>query len=492
MSLIAVIDQGTTSTRVHLVNDSAEIVFTSGQEISRIFPKASYVEQDPEQLWQSVFNCTKEAFNYAEAINVKISACAITNQRESTVIWDRADAKPLYNVISWQDSRTAQICSDFNKDDRYYIRDKTGLILNPYFSGSKFKWLYENHLVGRDVSNYAAGTIDSYLIYRLTKGVCHYSDSSNISRTLLYDIRSQNYDERLLNLFSVDHSILPEVKNSQDDFGSIDASYFGYEVPIVAVIGDQQAATIGHCCFDVNQGKFTYGTGGFMMVNIGDDFKLIDESLLTTILYSIKGKVVYAVEGSIFYAGSAINWARDNLGLFADYVEAEKLIADLEDNGGVYCVPALSGLGAPYWQDNARAVFVGMSNNTNKSHLIRSVFESIVYQTYDLYKILQNKSIILDDIKIDGGMANNSWFSQHLSNILGLKVIKPKTVELTSIGAAYLALMSLGVFDSFAQIKSTYNIDQEFSPNGNIAFIKDDLIKAWQNSIFCCLNLAKA
>ncbi|MDC0857619.1 glycerol kinase GlpK [Rickettsiales bacterium] len=489
MNLIAVIDQGTTSSRVHLVNQDADILYTSAREVERIFPKDSYVEQDPEAIWESVINCLKNAFNYAESIGQKISACAITNQRESSLIWQRNNAKALYNVISWQDSRSTQICSKFNIDDKAYIRNKTGLILNPYFSGTKFQWLYDNVLKGLDVSKYAAGTIDSYLVYRLTKGECHYTDSSNISRTLLYDINSLDYDERLLNMFSVDHSLLPSVKNSMDDFGVIDSSFFGYEVPILSVIGDQQAATIGHCCFDVNQGKFTYGTGCFMMVNIGDKFKLVDDSLLTTILYSIDNKVVYAVEGSIFYAGSALNWARDNVGLFDNYENAEKTVANLEDNGGVYCVPALSGLGAPYWEDRARGVFVGLSNNTTKAHLLRSVFESIVYQTYDLYEILTKSSILLSDIKIDGGMANNSWFNQYLSDVLSLKVLKPKTTELTSIGAAYLAGLSSGVYDSFEQIKGTYKVEQEFEANVGFGNKRDVILDDWKRVVDSCLNL---
>ena len=305
---------------------------------------------------------------------------------------------------------------------------------------------------------------------------------------MLYDIKALDYDEKLLNMFSVDRSLLPTVKNSMDEFGVIDRSFFGYEVPILSVIGDQQAATIGHCCFDINQGKFTYGTGCFMMVNIGDKFKLVDDSLLTTILYSIDNKAVYAVEGSIFYAGSALNWARDNLGLFDNYANAEKTVASLQDNGGVYCVPALSGLGAPYWEDRARGVFVGLSNNTNQAHLLRSVFESVVYQTYDLYEILSKSSIPLSDIKIDGGMANNSWFNQYLSDVLALKVIKPQTTELTSIGAAYLAALSLGLYDSFDQIKATYKVEKEFDTRKSFGSKRKNILTDWKKVVESCLN----
>ena len=491
MPLILVIDQGTTSTKVHLVDDTAQIVFTSQKEIKRILPKEMFVEQDPEEIWQSVLYCVNLAFQKASELGQKIVSCGIANQRETTVIWERYTGNVVYNAISWQDTRTGEMCKNFSEEDANYIRNTTGLILNPYFSATKIKWIIDTILEGKNLENYAFGTIDSFLVYRLTSGKVHATDTSNISRTLLYDIKNLNYDEKLLQIFGINRCLLPEVRHSIDDYGAIDSKYFGIAIPISSVIGDQQAATIGHCCFDKYDAKVTYGTGCFVMVNVGPRFQLMDSGLLTTILYSSDNKVVYAIEGSIFYAGSAINCARDNLKLFDNYKEAEREISSLDGNGGVYCVPALSGLGTPYWEEKARAIFIGLSNNATKSHMIRSVFESVAYQTYDLLQAIESEAIRIDGLQIDGGMASNEWFNQYLSNILGIDIIKPSTIELTGLGAAYLAGIKDGVFGSFEEIRKLHRIEKLYKVQ-NITFDERKLVlESWKSAVEVCLSIAK-
>ena len=491
MKVILVIDQGTSSSRVLLVNNKTEVVFTYSKSIKQIFPAPSFIEQDPEEIWQTVVESIKEAIKYADNKGYEIISSSITNQRETTIIWHKKTGIPIYNAISWQDNRTAKYCKKFDECEKKYIQQKTGLILNPYFSASKINWLIKNKLQNQDLAEYAFGTIDSFLIYRLNESKLHLTDRSNASRTLLFDIEKSKYDNKLLELFEIDYSILPQVKNSIDDFGSLNKEIFGKEIPISAVIGDQQAATIGHCCFKENMAKATFGTGCFLMANSGENFTISNNNLLTTILYSEKNKNIYALEGSVFYAGSAIKWAKENMGFFDDFKDVEKDLYALKDNGGVYCVPALSGLGAPYWNDKAKGIIIGLTSDNTKNHLTRAVFESVAYQTYDLINIMKSDGIVIDELNIDGGMVENNWFNQFLSNVLGVILHKKHTSELTSLGAAYLAGLNIGLFKDLNEITSLHKITKTYKIKNFSNNLREELIANWQKSIKACINLAK-
>jgi len=487
MSLILALDQGTTSTKAHLVNEKAQIIYTAQKEIGLILPKDAYVEQDPEEIWNSVVYCLKQAAKEAKKLKKQILTIGITNQRETTLVWHKKTGKTIYNAISWQDSRTGDSCKRYSKRNINYISKKTGLLLNPYFSGTKLKWLIENKLKGKNLDNYAFGTIDSFLVYRLTGGKIHATDTSNASRTLIFDIKKVCFDDKLLKLFHVKKTMLPEVKNSSDDYGITDKKIFGQEIPISSVIGDQQAATIGHCCFKSGEAKATYGTGCFVMVNTGKKIVKSKFKLLATILYSHKGKTEYALEGSVFYAGSALNWARDNLKLFKDFDSAERAIAKLKDNGGVYVVPALSGLGAPHWDDRARGIITGLNNKATDAHIARAVFESIAYQTNDLMAAIAKDGFKIKKLQIDGGMSKNNWFNQFLSEIIGAPVNKANTAELTSLGAAYLAGLKIGYFKSFSEISKLHKIAKSYSPKKLSKGERAKLLSDWSRAIKLCL-----
>lgn len=483
MDLIIAIDQGTTSTKVHLINQKAEIIYTARKSISLITPKDGWVEQDPDEILNSVIFCIKDVYHKALKLNCSILTIGLTNQRETTLIWHKKTGKVIYNAISWQDSRTGNELKSLTKKEQDYITKITGLVPSPYFSASKIKWLITHTLKHKNLENYALGTIDSFIIYHLTGKKTHATDTSNASRTMLFDLRKLDFDAKLLKMFHVKHCMLPQVKNSMDHYGTLCPSILGEELPISSVIGDQQAATIGHCCFNEADAKATFGTGCFIMVNTGKKIHKSEAKLLTTILYSKKNEVFYAIEGSVFYAGSALNWAKDKLELCSDFAHAEKEMAQLEDNGGVYLVPALSGLGAPYWQDKARGVIIGLSHNTSKAHLLRATFEAIAYQTHDLCAALKKEGFDLDSLNIDGGIASNNWFNQFLCEILAKEVYKPYNLELTSMGAAYLAGLQTGFFKSFAELRKLHKIEQKYTHNKISEKTRKKYISSWKTAI---------
>ena len=458
------IDQGTTSSRAVVFSDKAELIGFEQIEFKQFFPNDGWVEHDPEEIWLSVvevLNLSIKRFNLSAS---DIASIGITNQRETVVIWDKKTGEPIYNAIVWQDRRTSDFC-DSLKDSQDLIQQKTGLTIDPYFSASKVNWILDKVSGARQRAENGEllfGTIDSFLIWKLTEGRDHKTDVSNASRTMLYNIESNKWDEELLGLFNVPSNLLPAVCDNADDFGYTEL--LGGKVSIGGVAGDQQSALIGQCCFEVGDVKSTYGTGCFMMINTGNKIIKSSNKLLSTIAYRLEGKTTYALEGSIFVAGSAIQWLRDGLNFFEDAGESEDLALQAKDNSRIVVVPALTGLGAPYWDADARGAIFGLTRDTGIPEITKAVLESVVFQTKDLLEAMRNDNASFNSLKIDGGMVANNWFSQELSNVLQVKVSRPEVIETTSLGAAYLAGLHAGVFDSLSSLKENWSVDKEFKP----------------------------
>ena len=461
------IDQGTTSSRAVIFSDKGELIGFEQLEFKQFFPNDGWVEHDPEEIWLSVvevLNLSIKRFNLSAS---DIASIGITNQRETVVIWDKKTGKPIYNAIVWQDRRTSDFC-DSLKDSQDLIQQKTGLTMDPYFSASKVNWILDQVNGARkraENGELLFGTIDSFLIWKLTEGRDHKTDVSNASRTMLYNIETNEWDEELLSLFKVPSNILPTVCDNAYDFGYTEL--LGGKVSIGGVAGDQQSALIGQCCFEIGEVKSTYGTGCFMMLNTGNEIIQSSNKLLSTIAYRLEGKTTYALEGSIFVAGSAIQWLRDGLNFFENASESEDLALQAKDNSRVLVVPALTGLGAPYWDADARGAIFGLTRDTGISEITKAVLESVVYQTKDLLEAMKNDNASFNSLKIDGGMVANNWFSQELSNVLQVKVSRPKVIETTSLGAAYLAGLHAGVFDTLSSLKENWSIDKEFKPRNS-------------------------
>ena len=458
------IDQGTTSSRAVVFSDKGELIGFEQLEFKQFFPNDGWVEHDPEEIWLSVvevLNLSIKRFNLSSS---DIASIGITNQRETVVIWDKKTGKPIYNAIVWQDRRTSDFC-DSLKDSEDLIQQKTGLTMDPYFSASKVNWILDQVNGARQRAENGEllfGTIDSFLIWKLTKGRDHKTDVSNASRTMLYNIETNKWDEELLSLFNIPSNLLPTVCDNAYDFGYTEL--LGGKVSIGGVAGDQQSALIGQCCFEVGEVKSTYGTGCFMMINTGNEIIKSSNKLLSTIAYRLEGKTTYALEGSIFVAGSAIQWLRDGLNFFENASESEDLALQAKDNSRVVVVPALTGLGAPYWDADARGAIFGLTRDTGIPEITKAVLESVVYQTKDLLEAMKNDNASFNSLKIDGGMVANNWFSQELSNVLQVKVSRPKIIETTSLGAAYLAGLHVGLFDTLSSLKENWSIDKEFEP----------------------------
>ena len=458
------IDQGTTSSRAVVFSDKGELVGFEQIEFKQFFPNDGWVEHDPEEIWLSVvevLNLSIKRFNLSAS---DIASIGITNQRETVVIWDKKTGEPIYNAIVWQDRRTSDFC-DSLKDSQDLIQQKTGLTIDPYFSASKVNWILDQVSGARqraETGELLFGTIDSFLIWKLTEGRDHKTDVSNASRTMLYNIESNKWDEELLGLFNVPSNLLPTVCDNADDFGYTEL--LGGKVSIGGVAGDQQSALIGQCCFEVGDVKSTYGTGCFMMINTGNKIIKSSNKLLSTIAYRLEGKTTYALEGSIFVAGSAIQWLRDGLNFFEDAGESEDLALQAKDNSRIVVVPALTGLGAPYWDADARGAIFGLTRDTGIPEITKAVLESVVFQTKDLLEAMRNDNASFNSLKIDGGMVANNWFSQELSNVLQVKVSRPEVIETTSLGAAYLAGLHAGVFDTLSSLKENWSVDKEFEP----------------------------
>ncbi|THB72870.1 MAG: glycerol kinase [Desulfobulbaceae bacterium] len=477
------IDQGTTSTRAILFNAHGKSVFTSQLEFTQFFPEDGWVEHDPEEIWKTTLQVVNDTLEYAKSENLTVAAIGITNQRETTVVWERSTGKPVYNAIVWQDRRTAQFCDEARKAGKEAaIIKKTGLLLDPYFSGTKLAWILENVENSQAMAErgeLAFGTIDSFLIWRLTGGRSHVTDATNASRTLMFNIHSQRWDEEILEMLSIPHSMLPEVLDCAADFGSTDKSITGFEIPIAGVAGDQQAALIGQACFEPGMIKSTYGTGCFMVLNTGTWALSSKNKLLTTVGYRLEGKTTYALEGSIFVAGAAVQWLRDGISIIKSASKTEEMASSVESNKGVYVVPAFTGLGAPHWDPDARGAIFGITRDTGPVELVRATLESICYQTYDLLEAKRRDGLQATKLRVDGGMVKNNWMCSFLSNILDISVERPMFTETTALGAAFLAGLQVGVFESIEAISNIWQVDQSFEPAMDQAERKR-LLEKWQ------------
>ena len=480
------IDAGTTSNRAILFDLKGKPVFSSQKEFTQFFPKSGWVEHDPEEIWKTTKKVLNDTILKAKKLRGKILTIGITNQRETTVLWDKKSGKTVYKAIVWQDRRQAEYCKKLKKQNKEtIIFNKTGLPIDSYFSGTKIKWILDNVPSARKLMNKKQllfGTIDSFLIWRLTKGKVHATDATNASRTMIYNISTNKWDDTILNILKIKKHILPEVKNSADNYGSTHPSITGKSFQITGVVGDQQSASIGQCCFEPGSLKSTYGTGAFVLLNTGNKKIYSKNRLLTTIAYRINGKTTYAMEGSIFIAGAGVQWLRDRMKFFKKAFETEKMIKSLKDNKDVFLVPAFTGMGAPYWNQNSRGVLSGLTRDTGPREIVRATIESVAYQTYDLFEAMKHDGLRPREVKVDGGMVMNNWFSQFLSDIVNVKVYRPKVYETTALGAAFMAGLKIGRYKSLKDISKNWSLEKKFSPNMKSKSRKT-LINGWSKAI---------
>ncbi|MBC8308615.1 MAG: glycerol kinase GlpK [Pelagibacterales bacterium] len=484
--LLVAIDQGTTSTRAILFDIKGNVKFISQFEFKQYFPKNGWVEHNPNEIWLTTLKALRKVIKKASDLKGNIISLGITNQRETTILWDKKTGKPVYNAIVWQDRRTQTYCEKLKK--RKYeksFRKKTGLFIDPYFSATKIKWILENVKDSKKLlksNNLLFGTVDTFLIWKLTKGKKHLTEATNASRTMLFNINNNKWDKEILRKLNIPKNILPEVKNSADDFGITNKKIIGKEIPISAVLGDQQAAAVGQACFEKGSIKSTYGTGAFVIMNTGSKKIYSNNKLLTTICYRLNEKNTYALEGSIFIAGAGVQWLRDKVKLINNAYETEKIAKSKKSNDGVYIVPAFSGMGAPYWRPDARGLITGLTRNSDWKNLVRAVVESVAYQSYDLFNSMRKDGLKPRIIKVDGGMISNNWFSQFLSDIINLNVIRPKVLETTALGVALFAGYQIGEFKSLNQIKLIWKKDRVFSPKLNKS-MRNNLLQGWKLAI---------
>ena len=484
---IMALDQGTTSSRCILFDKNGEIVSMVQREFTQIFPKEGWVEHDPMTIWSTQASVATEALLKIGASWSNIYGIGITNQRETTIVWDKTTGEPIYNAIVWQCRRTADFCKELiDKGYDKIIKEKTGLLIDPYFSASKIKWILDNVEGANERAikgELAFGTVDSWLIWKLTGGRVHATDFSNASRTMLYNINTLEWDEELLELFAIPRSMLPEVKPSSSLFGYTDENVIGGRVAIGGVAGDQQAALFGQCCFDKGDLKNTYGTGGFLLMNTGDSPYITDDGLLTTIAWGIGDKVYYALEGSVFTCGAAIQWLRDGMKLIESAQDSEYYASKVKDSGGVLVVPAFQGLGAPWWDPYARGIIIGITRSTNKYHIIRATLESMAYQTCDVIELMESSiNRKITSLKVDGGASANNLLMQFQADILGVNIERPSCVETTALGAAYLCGLALGVYKSIDEIKKHRNLDKTFISNSSLEW-REEKTQIWRNAV---------
>ena len=481
------LDQGTSSSRAIVFDEHGQTKAVSQKEFTQIFPKPGWVEHNPMEIWSSQASVIAEAITSIDINGLNIAAIGITNQRETTIVWDAETGEPVYNAIVWQDRRTSEFCDGLKRDGRTdLIRSKTGLIIDAYFSATKILWILENVPGARqkaDEGKLRFGTVDTWLIWMLTRGEVHVTDVSNASRTMLFNIHTLEWDKELLQLFDIPESMMPQVKSSSEVYGYTKTTLFAHEVPIAGIAGDQQAALFGQMCTEPGSVKNTYGTGCFMLMNSGERPIMSSNNLLTTIAWKIGDKVNYALEGSIFVAGSVVQWLRDGLGIIKSSSEIEALACSVEDNGGVYFVPALTGLGAPHWDQYAKGCIYGLSRGTTAAHIARAALEGIAFQTMDIVNAMQKDAgVTLKELKVDGGASRNNLLMQFQADILGTSVIRPTVTETTALGAAYLAGLAVGYWESIDHIKSQWGVETAFRPLATQERV-EELKAGWADAI---------
>lgn len=484
MSFLLAIDQGTTSTRAIVFDRAGRNRGSAQQELPQAYPASGWVEHDALRIWQDSLACARGALRAAGIEAGQLAALGITNQRETTVVWDRASGQPIAPAIVWQDRRTAEFCAAHaGRSD--WLADKTGLLLDPYFSATKIAWLLDQVPGARpraEAGELAFGTIDSWLLWNLTGGRVHATDASNASRTALFNIHTQQWDDELLSFFRVPRVLLPEVRDSAGDFGLTDAGVLGAPVPVRGIAGDQQAATVGQACFAPGMTKSTYGTGCFLVLNTGSQCLRSRHRLLSTVAYRLNGRPTYALEGSIFVAGAAVQWLRDAVHLIQSAGETEALARSLPDAQGVYLVPAFTGLGAPWWDPQARGAIFGLTRDTGLAHIVRAALESVAYQTRDLLDAMAADGVRPNELRVDGGMVVNDWLTQFLADALQVPVVRPRVTETTALGAAFLAGLGAGVYGSLEEIAALWEQERRFEP-GLPGEQADRLMAGWHAAI---------
>lgn len=486
---IVALDQGTTSSRAIIFDKEQNIIGMSQKEFTQIYPKEGWVEHDPMEIWATEYSVLQEVLAKSNITQEDIAAIGITNQRETTIVWDKNTGKPVYNAIVWQCRRTAHICNELKKQGlEQYIKDTTGLVIDAYFSATKIKWILDNVEGARERANRGEllfGTVDSWLVWKLTNGKVHITDYTNASRTMLYNIKELKWDEKMLEILDIPKSMLPEVRNSSEVYGYANLGVKGgVRVPIAGIAGDQQAALFGQAAFNKGDVKNTYGTGCFLLMNTGEKMVKSKNGLVTTIAIGMDNKVQYALEGSVFVGGAVVQWLRDELEMISDSSDTDYFATKVEDNGGVYVVPAFVGLGAPYWDMYARGTIVGLTRGTNKNHIIRAALESIAYQTKDVLDAMVDE--VKEDIKcikVDGGASKNKFLMQFQSDIVGKKVIRPIITETTALGAAYLAGLAVGFWKNKDEISKFWYSSEEFNPNLDEEK-REKYCKGWKKAVY--------
>ncbi|RFM36952.1 glycerol kinase GlpK [Chitinophaga silvisoli] len=484
---ILALDQGTTSSRAIIFDHNGEIKAIAQKPFEQIFPQPGWVEHDANEIWATQSSVAAEAIAKADLNGTNIAAIGITNQRETAVVWDRETGTPIYHAIVWQDRRTAKYCDEL-KEKGYtdMIREKTGLVIDAYFSGTKVKWILDNVAGAREKAEKGElcfGTIDSWLVWKFTRGHMHITDVTNASRTLLFNIHTMQWDQELLDLLTIPASMLPEVKQSSEIYGETATTLFASKIPIAGIAGDQQAALFGQMCVEEGMAKNTYGTGCFLLMNTGNKPVYSKNNLLTTVAWKINGEVTYAMEGSVFVGGAAIQWLRDGLGIIHNSADSETLSASVKDNGGVYFVPALTGLGAPYWDQYARGAIFGITRGTTAGHIARAALEGIAFQVYDLLKSMESDSGKQStELRVDGGAVANNALMQFQADIFGSNVVRPKVLETTALGAAYLAGLAVGYWDNIDEVKKQWSIDRTFKPELDGQNI-EKLLADWKKAV---------
>ena len=487
---IVSLDQGTTSSRAIIFDRNQNIIAVRQQEFSQIFPKPGYVEHDPNEIFGSQMAVLHDALAVSGVRPDEIAGIGITNQRETTIVWDKSTGIPVYNAIVWQCRRTSGICEELKaRGLSETVRQKTGLLIDAYFSATKIKWILDNVDGAREKAekgDLLFGTVDTWLVWKMTEGRTHVTDYTNASRTMLFNIKELKWDEELLEIFGIPASMLPEVRSSSEIYGTYNIQ--GTEVPIAGIAGDQQAALFGQACFEKGQAKNTYGTGCFLLMNMGEECRISDGGLLTTIGIGLKNKIDYAMEGSVFVGGAVIQWLRDELRILDSSGASEAAAVSVEDNGGVYFVPAFTGLGAPYWDMYARGAIMGITRGTKREHIIRAAVESMGFQSMELIEAVEKESgINVVSLKVDGGASENEFLMQFQADIAGVKIIRPEIRETTALGAAYLAGLAVGVWNSIGEISDACRTDREFEPEIDESR-RSEMIRKWKKAVSRTLN----